>query len=112
LSSAAHWSPLAAVAARAPQELLSWLAEPGLLTARVRALCGASMVFRRLGELKAAPLPAMLQQRLGVADADCLLREIEFRAAAGRLVFAQTVLPAATLARYPWLRELGDSPLG
>jgi len=112
LSSAAHWSPLAAVAARAPQELLSWLAEPGLLTARVRALCGASMVFRRLGELRAAPLPAMLQQRLGVADADCLLREIEFRAADGRLVFAQTVLPAATLARYPWLRELGDSPLG
>jgi fumarylpyruvate hydrolase len=112
LSSAAHWSPLAAVAAHAPQELLSWLAEPGLLTARVRALCGAAMVFRRLGELRAAPLPASLRQRLGVADGDCLLREIEFCAAAGRLVFAQTVLPEATLARHPWLRELGDSPLG
>jgi len=100
------------VAPRAPQELLSWLAEPGLLTARVRALCGAAMEFRRLGGLRAAPLPAALQQRLGVADADCLLREVEFRAAAGRLVFAQTVLPSTTIERYPWLRELGDAPLG
>jgi fumarylpyruvate hydrolase len=112
LSSAAHWSPLAVVAPRAPRELLSWLAEPGLLTARVRALCGAAMVFRRLGEPRAVPLPVSLRQRLGVADGDCLLREIEFCAAAERLVFAQTVLPEATLARHPWLRELGDSPLG
>jgi fumarylpyruvate hydrolase len=112
LSSAAHWSPLAVVAPRAPRELLSWLAEPGLLTARVRALCGAAMVFRRLGEPRSAPLPASLRQRLGVAGGDCLLREIEFCATAKRLVFAQTVLPEATLARHPWLRELGDSPLG
>ena len=27
-------------------------------------------------------------------------------------MFAQTVLPASTLGQYPWLRELGDSPLG
>ena len=107
-----HWSPLAAVAARAPQELLSWLAEPGLLTARVRALCGPAMVFRRLGGLQESPLSTTLRERLQLDDADCLLRDVEFCVDGERLVFAQTVLPASTLARYPWLRELGDSPLG
>jgi fumarylpyruvate hydrolase len=107
-----HWSPLAAVAARAPQELLSWLAEPGLLTARVRALCGPAMVFRRLGGLREAPLSSTLCERLQLDDSDCLLRDVEFCVDGERLVFAQTVLPASTLARYPWLRELGDSPLG
>jgi fumarylpyruvate hydrolase len=107
-----QWSPLADVGARAPQELLSWLAEPGLLTARVRALCGPAMAFRRLGGLREAPLSSTLCERLQLGDVDCLLRDVEFCFDGERLVFAQTVLPASTLARYPWLRELGDSPLG
>lgn len=107
-----HWSPLNAVAGRAPQELLSWLAEPGLLTARVRALCGPTLGFRRLGRLREAGLPPSLRERLQVNDETCLLREVEFCSDGDRIVFAQTVLPASTLSRYPWLRELGDSPLG
>jgi fumarylpyruvate hydrolase len=95
-----------------PHDLLSWLAEPGMLTARVRALCGPAMEFRRLGRLRDAELSTSLRERLQVDDATCLLREVEFCASSGRIVFAQTVLPASTVDRYPWLRELGDSPLG
>jgi chorismate--pyruvate lyase len=91
---------------------MSWLAEPGLLTARVRELCGASMQFRMLGPLRPAPLPESLQARLAVADAGCLLREIEFCHGTERIIFAQTIIPEATVAAFPWLRELGEAPLG
>jgi chorismate--pyruvate lyase len=108
----ADWSPLAAIEALAPPGLLSWLAEPGLLTARVRALCGERLRFRMLGPLRDARLPLELRSRLQVPDQRCLLRDIEFRCDDERIVYAQTVLPESTLRRYPWLRELGDSPLG
>jgi chorismate--pyruvate lyase len=108
----ADWSPLATIAPLAPPGLLSWLAEPGLLTARVRDLCGERMRFRMLGPLRDAELPAELRARLRVADTRCLLRDIEFRCDDARVVYAQTVLPDSTVRRYPWLHELGDSPLG
>lgn len=108
----ADWSPLATIERLAPPELLSWLAEPGLLTSRVRELCGDRMRFRMLGPLRDARLPTELRSRLCVDDERCLLRDIEFRCDDERLVYAQTVLPDSTLHRYPWLRELGDSPLG
>lgn len=108
----ADWSPLATIEPLAPPELLPWLVEPGLLTARVRALCGERMRFRMLGPLRVARLPSELQSRLLVQDERCLLRDIEFRCNAERLVYARTILPDSTLRRYPWLRELEDSPLG
>ena len=112
MANPSHWSPLATVSGRVPQDLLSWLAEPGMLTARVRALCGPAMGFRRLGRLRDSELSTSLRDRLKVDDETCLLREVEFCASGERIVYAQTVLPASTVDRYPWLRELGDSPLG
>jgi chorismate--pyruvate lyase len=108
----ADWSPLGTIEPIAPPDLLSWLAEPGLLTDRVRALCGERMRFRMLGPLRDATLPLELRARLRVSDQRCLLRDIEFRCDDERIVYAQTVLPDSTLSRYPWLRELGDSPIG
>jgi chorismate--pyruvate lyase len=108
----ADWLPLGGVAALAPPELLSWLSEPGLLTARVRTACGERMRFRMLGPLRDAGLSPELQGRLRVADQRCLLRDIEFCCDEERIVYAQTILPESTLHRYPWLRELGDSPIG
>ena len=66
----ADWSPLATIETLAPAGLLSWLAEPGLLTARVRDLCGERMRFRMLGPLREAELPTELRSRLGVDDGD------------------------------------------
>jgi chorismate--pyruvate lyase len=91
--------------------LLPWLAEPGLLTARVRAACGEAMSLRML-RLERASLAPPLRDRLGVEDADCLLREVEISCGPNRWIFAQSVFPVSTVVRYPWLGELGDKGLG
>ncbi len=113
LENSLDWSPFEQVAPHVPANLRDWLTEPGLLTARIRAACGEQfMRFRMLGPLRPAPLPDDLATRLGVHDPRCLLREIEFCFDDVRLVFAQSVLPDSTLDAFPWLRGLGDSPLG
>jgi chorismate--pyruvate lyase len=110
-SGADTWAPLAGCEMRAPQSLLPWLAEPGLLTARVRAACGEAMSLRML-RLERAALALPLRDRLGVEDADCLLREVLISCGANRWIFAQSVFPVSTVGRYPWLGELGDKGLG
>jgi chorismate--pyruvate lyase len=106
-----QWSALAECAARVPAPLGPWLAEPGLLTSRVRAQCGADARLRLL-RLEPAPLDPGLALRLGVDDSMCLLREIEFTCGTRRWVFAQSVFPQSTVGSHPWLRELGDRGLG
>ena len=110
-SGAEAWSPRADCGARVPEALEPWLAEPGLLTARVRAACGEAMTLRLL-RLDRAPLAAALRGALGVTDARCLLREVEIGCGATRWIFAQSVFPESTVERYPWLGELGDRGLG
>jgi chorismate--pyruvate lyase len=105
------WLPLAECRDRVPAALEPWLAEPGLLTARVRAACGTSTRLHML-RLDPAPLDPRIARRLGVEDATCLLREIEFTCGARRWIFAQTVLPQSSVKHHPWLRELGDRALG
>jgi chorismate--pyruvate lyase len=105
------WQPFAECRERVPAALEPWLAEPGLLTSRVRAACGSAARLRLL-RLEPAPLDPHVGRRLGVEDATCLLREIEFTCGARRWIFAQTVLPQSSVQRHPWLRELGDKPLG
>jgi len=105
------WATLAECRDRVPAVLQPWLAEPGLLTARVRAACGAATQLRLL-RLEPAALDPRVARRLGVEDATCLLREIEFTCGARRWIFAQSVFPQSTVQRHPWLRELGDNGLG
>jgi chorismate--pyruvate lyase len=105
------WLPYGECRDRVPAILEPWLAEPGLLTARVRAACGAATRLRML-RLEPAPLDPHVARRLGVEDATCLLREIEFTCGTRRWIFAQTVLPQSSVQRHPWLRELGDRALG
>ena len=106
-----RWLSLDECAERVPPLLMPWLAEPGLLTSRVRAQCGSPARLRLL-RLEPAPLDPAVAHRLGVDDAMCLLREIEFTCGARRWVFAQSVFPQSTLRQHPWLRELGDRGLG
>jgi chorismate--pyruvate lyase len=105
------WLPFAECRDRVPAALEPWLAEPGLLTARVRAACGPATRLHML-RLDPAPLDLALARRLGVDDAICLLREIEFTCGTRRWIFAQSVLPQSTVKKHPWLRELGDRGLG
>lgn len=106
-----RWGPLADCLDRVPDTLRPWLAEPGLLTARVRTACGSAARLRLL-RLDPAPLDPGVGRRLGVDDPGCLLREIEFTCGDRRWVFAQSVFPQSTVSHHPWLRNLGDSGLG
>jgi chorismate--pyruvate lyase len=110
-SADAAWAPLERCTVLPPADLVPWLAEPGLLTARVRAAARDATRFHML-RLEAAPLSNSLRSRLGVGDETGLLREIEFACGRVRWIFAQSVFPDSTIARYPWLRDLGESPLG
>jgi chorismate--pyruvate lyase len=110
-SRADGWAPLARRIGTAPERLRPWLAEPGLLTARVRATCGDGTRLRLL-RLAAAPLDPAIARRLGVDDGECLLREIEFTCGARRWIYAQSVFPRSTVRRHPWLEGLGDNGLG
>jgi len=105
------WLSLEACARQAPARLLPWLAEPGLLTNRVRAQCGPS-ARPNLLRMEPAALDRAVAQRLGVDDPTCVLREIEFTCGVRRWVFAQSVFPESTLRTYPWLRGLGGQSLG
>lgn len=96
---------------RAPRALHAWLAEPGLLTARVRRACGDATRFRLLG-IERTLLAPSLARRMRVADAGCLVREIEFACGATRWIFAQSVFPDSTVAQHPWLADLGNFALG
>jgi len=105
------WVRLDDCLVRAPLELHAWLAEPGLLTARVRKACGGATRFTLL-RLEPAPLQPALARRMGVTDAGCLLREIEFACGGSRWIFAQSVFPDSTIRQHPWLGELGNVALG
>jgi len=105
------WQLLDECRARVPAALEPWLAEPGLLTARVRAACGEAARLKLL-RLEPAPLEPRIARRLGVDEPTCLLREIEFTCGAQRWVYAQSVFPQSTVRQHPWLRELGDNGLG
>ena len=89
----------------------AWLAEPGLLTERLRACCdgrqGLAVVSEREAPLATAEA-ALLQAPRNAA----FVREIELTCDGRAWVFAQSLIPLATLARHGWLSTLGDTALG
>ncbi len=111
MPAAADWVRLDDCLQRAPAVLHPWLAEPGLLTARVVRACGEATRFSLL-RLAPAPLGRAAARRMGVGDAGCLVREIEFACGEARWIFAQSLFPDSSVRKHPWLAELGDSALG
>ena len=91
----ADWMALDDCLAAAPTPLHGWLAEPGLLTARVQRAGGDRVRFTLL-RLDRAPIDAALAARMGVADSSGLVREIEFACDDERWIFAQSVFPDST----------------
>ena len=94
----AMWLPGHALNCYAGDALLrSWLLTPGLLTQRLRDSCGAQYHMRRLPERERP---------------NELWREVELCCGDTIWVFARTRFPNTTLAAEPWLRHIGDTPLG
>jgi chorismate--pyruvate lyase len=106
------WHADASRLAPAPDAVArSWLSEPGLLTDRVRALCPAGYALRVLAE-HTATLGDATRRLLRAVGEGIFVREIELVCGDERHVFAQTLVPEATLAAQPWLGALGESALG
>ncbi len=88
----------------------AWLREPGLLTERLRACCDGVPGLSVISEAE-APLAAQDAAVLK-ASGNAFVREIELTCDGRPWVFAQTLVPQATLARQRWLASLGRAALG
>jgi chorismate-pyruvate lyase len=109
-ASAPRWTRDIAALGAGP-DMLSLLTEPGLLTERLRGTCGGEFGLRIVTERHRLLAPADAAA-LGVIDLSAFIREIELTCDAAAVVFAQTLVPAATLAAEPWLAALGKDALG
>src|SRR5262245_8875938 len=94
-----------------PPAAAAWLAEPGLLTEKLRACCDGTPGLS-LGSLAEAPLAPTDASVLEVPESGAYVREIELTCDGRPWVFAQTLVPLATLARQRWLATLGSAALG
>jgi chorismate--pyruvate lyase len=89
----------------------AWLREPGLLTERLRACCAGQTGLSIVSEME-APLGNADAAVLQAAGSAAFVREIELTCDGRPWVFAQTLIPLATLARQRWLSSLGRDALG
>ncbi|HEU0224026.1 MAG TPA: chorismate lyase [Steroidobacteraceae bacterium] len=89
----------------------AWLREPGLLTERLRACCGGLPGLVVVAETE-APLSITDAALLAAPGSAAFVREIELTCDGRPWVFAQTLVPQATLARHRWLAGLGRAALG
>jgi chorismate--pyruvate lyase len=109
-----RWRPLdARLRHRVPAELLPWLIDTASLTRRLQQLCGPDFNVRLLAQRWQRPLRNE-RRALGMRDHEFgLVRQVHLACGARPLVFARTVIPAATLRgglrRYA---HLGNRPLG
>ena len=95
----------------APQAAAAWLTEPGLLTERLRACCAGQTGLTVIAEAE-APLAAPDAAGLRASGTAAFVREIELTCDGRAWVFAQTLIPQATLGRQTWLSALGGAALG
>lgn len=92
------WLSAVLLARHEPDEhLRSWLQTPGLLTQRMRDTCGAAFRMNVLGERR---------------EHGDHVREVELCCAGRAWIYAETRVPAATLAAEPWLAHIGSTALG
>lgn len=90
---------------------LDWLTDSGLLTERVSLRCGGESALRVVNQRRDV-MPQADAIALGIADPSVFVREVELVCASIVCVFAQTLVPLATLEAQRWLAELGDDALG
>ncbi len=95
------WRPLRELdLAAVPACVHELICETGSLTRALRRLCGREELRLRV----VAERP--------VASKVARVREVVMSCGATPWVFAQTVIPARTLRRNPWLGQMGARPLG
>src|ERR1700681_4918957 len=88
-----------------------WLIGKGLLTLRMKAVCGERFALRLVDQWTGL-LTAAHKSVPRVPDNAGLFRDVEMCCGEQVWVFAQTIMPDSTLCAHPWLAELGDTALG
>jgi len=91
-------------------QLRPWLIGKGLLTQRLRNVCGARFSVRVVDHWTGL-LNGSHNAALRVADNAGLFCDTEMLCDDQVWVFSQCVIPDSTLSAHPWLAELGDSAL-
>jgi chorismate--pyruvate lyase len=92
-------------------QLRPWLIGNGLLTLRLKAVCGERFGLHLVDQWTGL-LSNSHKSALRVADNAGLFRDVEMCSGEKVWVFGQTVIPDSTLSSHSWLAELGDSGLG
>jgi chorismate--pyruvate lyase len=91
--------------------LRPWLIGKGLLTLRMKSVCGERFALRVVDHWSGL-LSGAHKSALRVDDNAGLFRDVEMCCGDQVWVFGQTVIPDSTLSAHPWLAELGESALG
>jgi chorismate--pyruvate lyase len=91
-------------------QLRPWLIGNGLLTSRMKALCGKRFALRLVGQWPGL-LGAAHRAALRSSDNAGFFREVELYCGGQVWAFAQTIMPDSTLSDHLWLAELGDTAL-
>jgi chorismate--pyruvate lyase len=92
-------------------QLRPWLIGKGLLSVRMKAVCGERFSLRLVDQWTGL-LNAAQKSVLRSADNAALFRDVEMCNRDAVWVFAQTIMPDSTLCAHPWLAELGETSLG
>jgi chorismate lyase len=88
-----------------------WLIGKGLLSVRMKAVCGERFSLRLVDQWTGLLSPAQ-KSALRSPDDAALFRDVEMCSRDAVWVFAQTIMPDSTLCAHPWLAELGETALG
>jgi chorismate-pyruvate lyase len=92
-------------------QLRPWLIGKGLLSLRLRQVCGERFGLRLVDQWTGL-LSASHKAALRIEDNAGLFRDVEMCCGENVWVFGQTIVPDSTLSAHPWLAELGDTALG
>jgi chorismate lyase len=112
LADSIEWHPAERLGQLAvDSQLRPWLIGKGLLSLRMKAVCGERFTLALVDQWTGL-LSAAHKSALRTADNAGLFRDVEMSRGETVWVFAQTVMPDSTLCAHPWLAELGDSALG
>ncbi|WP_348759287.1 chorismate--pyruvate lyase family protein [Candidatus Methylocalor cossyra] len=108
-----RWVPAADPRWSVPPAVAAWLFEPGSLTHRLKALCGAEFRLRLLVQTWARPFPDEARALDLSAAHRMLVREVLLQWQDRPLVAARSIIPTRTLRGPLWgLARLGERPLG
>jgi chorismate-pyruvate lyase len=111
-SSAVQWLPAERLGQLSMDgRVRPWLIGKGLLTQRMKSICGGRFAARLVDQWSGL-LSGAHRASLKTPDGAGLFRDVELSCGDQVWVFEQTIIPDATLSAHPWLAELGDSELG